>query len=159
MRSVQSIQLQVSLDRFLATRPYHPCCLLVHPDVRQLQKVAEQIITWYRWPTLSIGSTLSTALLGVAPQQRPRETHAVLATTVQRFAPGPVICTDIDLLFDPTLALDPLRLLRDSSRSAVLIVLWPGAVADGVLDYAVPAHAHYRTWSRSDLPAEAVVPL
>ncbi len=83
----------------------------------------------------------------------------MLATTVQRFAPGPVICTDIDLLFDPTLALDPLRLLRDSSRSAVLIVLWPGAVADGVLDYAVPAHAHYRTWSRSDLPAEAVVPL
>ncbi|MFL5802090.1 MAG: BREX-3 system P-loop-containing protein BrxF [Roseiflexaceae bacterium] len=156
---MQITQLQLALDRFQAARPYYPCCLLVHPDVRQLQKVAEHVVAWYRWPVLSIGTTLSAALLTVAPGRRSRETHAMLAAATQRFAPGPVLCADIDLLFEPSLALDPLRLLRDSSRIAMLIVLWPGTIAAGILAYAAPAHAHYRAWNRTDLSADSIIPV
>jgi hypothetical protein len=39
----------------------------------------------------------------------------------------------------------------------MLIVLWPGAVDSSVLAYAEPAHTHYRTWNRTDLPAEAII--
>jgi hypothetical protein len=56
--------------------------------------------------------------------------------------------TDIDLLFEPTWALDPLALLRSASRSARLIVAWPGTYAHDTLAYAVPEHSAYRTWRR-----------
>jgi hypothetical protein len=156
---VQIIQLQLALDHFLATRPYYPCCLLVHPDVRQLQKAAKQIIIWRHWTDLSIGAELSATLLSVAPQQRARAAHAALFEIVRLLAPGPLLCTDIDLLFEPSLALDPLRLLRDTSRLATLIVLWPGTASGGTLAYAVPSHTHYRSWSRIDLPTESVISL
>jgi len=68
---------------------------------------------------------------------------------------------DIDILFEPTLALDPLHLLRETSRLRPLIVLWPGAFVKGVLAYASadPAHAHYRTWGRPELCPDCIIPL
>jgi hypothetical protein len=158
---VQLPYLQLALDRFLAARPYHPCCLLVHPDVRRLQLNGEQIAASYRWPVLSLGTALSAALLPIAANQRSREAHAALVAAVQQHALGPVLCADIDLLFEPSLALDPLRLLRDSSRHATLMVLWPGSYTGSVLSYASaePPHAHYRAWTRTDLSAESIIPL
>lgn len=152
-------QLHLALERFLASRPYYPCCLLVHRDVRQLQQVAELLRTWHPWSVLAVGAALSTALRTVAPHQRSRAAHPALVAAVRPYAPGPLLCTDIDLLFEPALALDPLRLLRDTSRLATLIVLWPGAAGGGTLTYAVPTHSHYRSWSCIDLPAESVVSL
>jgi len=124
-----------------------------------LQQVADSLLAGYRWPVLSIGATLGAALLSVAPQQRPRKTHTALVDAVRPHAPGPLLCLDTDLLFEPSLALDPLRLLRDTSRLATLVVLWPGSTTSGELAYAVPSHAHYRTWNRTDLSAESVIPL
>ena len=71
-----------------------------------------------------------------------------MASWLGQMAPGPVSCTDIDLLFEPTLELDPLGLLRDVSRVTRLVVAWPGSYADDVLAYAVPDHSHYRTWRK-----------
>jgi hypothetical protein len=61
-------------------------------------------------------------------------------------SPGPVLCTEIDLLFEPSLELDPLPLLVDISRATRLVIAWPGSYVGGVLAYAAPEHAHYRTW-------------
>lgn len=157
--SVQTTHLQLALERFLAARPYYPCCVLIHPDVRRLQQVAESLRAWYPWPVLSIGAALSGALLAIAPPQRPRAAHTALADAVRPHAPGPLLCTELDLLFEPSLALDPLRLLRDTSRLATLVVLWPGSLQGEGLTYAVPAHAHYRAWGRTDLSAESILPL
>lgn len=156
---MQRTQLQLVLDQFLATRSYYPCCILAHTDVRQLQQAADFVLACYHWPLLSIGTALSAALLSMAPPQRARAAHTTLVDAIRPLAPGPLIIIDIDLLFEPSLALEPLRLLRDMSRLATLIVFWPGAVNGDTLSYAVPIHHHHRSWSRIDLPAGNVVPL
>jgi hypothetical protein len=61
-----------------------------------------------------------------------------------------VLCTHIDLLFTPALQLDPLMLFRHLGKTAPLVVCWPGEYHDDVLSYAVPEHAHYRTWRHPD---------
>jgi hypothetical protein len=71
-------------------------------------------------------------------------------------ASGSVLYTDIDLLFEPTLELDPLRLMRDVSRQTRLVVTWPGSYLDNVLSYAVPGHDHYRIWRRSEVLVKAL---
>ena len=65
---------------------------------------------------------------------------------------APLICTDLDLLFEPALQLDPLPLLHQMGRRRPLVACWPGTCAGGLLAYAVPEHAHYRTWSIGTVP-------
>lgn len=156
---VQHAQFIFSLERFLAVQPYYPCCILAHSDLRQLHEAAAIIREHYDWPVLSLGAVLSEALRDVVPHQRAQTTHAVLCAALSPVAPGPLLCGEIDLLFEPSLQLDPLRLLREVSRSATIIVLWPGTSLAGTLAYAVPAHHHYRTWRSTDLMAECVVSL
>ena len=74
-----------------------------------------------------------------------------MKTHLRDISPGPVLCTNIDLLFEPTLKLDPLRLMRDVSRVTRLVVAWPGSYVDNVLAYAVPDHSHYRTWRKPEV--------
>ena len=159
MSTLQVSQLQHALTRFLDTTPYHPCCMIISPDVRRLAYAAEQIQRWYARPALSVGISLSTALLRVLPPQRPAESATAFTTAVRQLGAGPLLCVDIDLLFEPSLQLDPLRLLRDSSRQVKLVVLWPGMVANGRLAYAVPEHGHYRVWPAGELPAEQMIVL
>ncbi len=159
--AMQISQVQIALDRFLASRPYHPCCMLVHRDVRRLQYIGSQVSSAYNWPVVSIGTTASTALLTIAPAERPRAVEGVLANALAPYGSGPIICTDIDLLFEPTLQINPLRLLRDYSRHAILVTLWPGTADRSFLSYATsePPHAHHRSWPRADLCDACVIAL
>ena len=156
---MQDARFQLALERFLTTRPYYPCCLLVHPKVVQLERAGQYLQARYAWPTLSIGTALSGALLDIAPHQRPSEVHSAFQAAVHRLLPGPILCRNIDILFEPVLAIDPLRLLRDTSRMAPLVVLWPGAFSNGALSYARPEHSRYRVWASPELCADCIIAL
>ncbi len=125
---------------------YHPCVLLAHPDVGELVRAAEALAAAYGWPRLAVGQALSSALLAEPPASRPRTANRWLATRLAELAPGPVVCSEIDLLFTPAWALDPLALFRNASRTTRLVVMWPGTYTDDVLAYATSQHGHYRTW-------------
>ena len=95
---------------------------------------------------LSIGRDLSEFLVKEVESDRIQATIRWLDRTLREQAAGTVVCTDIDLLFHPSLKLDPLVLFRKASRHTELVVLWPGTYSNGVLSYAVPEHKHYRFW-------------
>ena len=154
---MQTAHLHRTLEYFSASRHYYPGCLLVHPDVRHLQTLVADIRTWFNWSTLSLGTILSAALLAVPPSHRSRSTQSLLTESVRPCAPGPLLCRDIDLLFEPSLNLNPLQLLQKLSRVTALVVLWPGNADMKHLWYAAPSHPHYRSWSRTELPAESVI--
>ena len=151
--------LQTAVSHFLTTRPYHACLLLVHPALVHLQAAAQHLTRQYACPHLSVGLVLSETLLPVAPQQHSRHAGQILRQSVKNQAPGPLLCTDIDLLFEPAFSLDPLWLLRQMSRQTSLIVTWPGTFHDNVLAYALPEHAHYRTWTSPDLCPYCIIAL
>jgi hypothetical protein len=143
-----------AVSDFLGTA--HACLLLVHPDVRGLEDAASELLSMYGWPRLSVGRELSAALLSETPGRRSREARRWMKARLGEMSPGPVLCTDVDLLFEPTLELDPLALLRDVGRMTRLVVAWPGSYRHDVLAYAVPGHSYYRTWRRPGVP---IVPL
>lgn len=55
-----------------------------------------------------------------------------------------IFATDIALLFEPTLLLNPLMLMLEASRRTPIIVAWPGIIEGDRLAYAVLEHSHYR---------------
>lgn len=152
--------LTTSLEQFLTYRPHQALFLLVHPQINRLHAAANQLRRHHpSWPHLALSTTLALSLRDIAPAQRPRQTPRLLASAIHQYNPGPLLCSDIDLLFEPALQLDPLRLFLDASRQTALIVAWPGTYQNNNLVYAVPEHAHYRTWSPPQLDANYVVQL
>ncbi len=98
------------------------------------------------YQVISIGRELSVYLSVPNEIDQSRMTLQWLDDRLREKAPGPIVCHDIDLLFHPSLKIDPLALFRKVGRFTKLIVLWPGEYKDGVLSYAQPEHHHYRFW-------------
>jgi hypothetical protein len=136
---------------FLAEHPDAACVLLVHSDVQVIQRNAQDLAAALGVQPISVGRELSKTLLEEPAQARPRLARAWLLSTATRQAPGLVVLINIDLLFEPAWVLDPLALLRSASRSARLIVAWPGTYAQDTLAYAIPEHSAYRTWYHPDV--------
>jgi hypothetical protein len=57
------------------------------------------------------------------------------------------VLDDIELLFDQSLQLDPLALLKHLARSRCVVAVWPGELRDGRLRYAELGHPEFRDYS------------
>jgi hypothetical protein len=157
-----SLEIEQTVDmvrQVLASRPYFPCLLLVHSNVQTLEQTGALLATQTGWPVLPVGAGMAERLLTVSPQQRGGVAEQVLLDQTKDLRPGPLVCSELDLLFEPTLGLEPLALLRRCSRQVPLVALWPGTFAEGILAYAVPAHAHFRVWKHSELCERCILPL
>ena len=152
-------ELAPQLTQFLINRPYYAAFLFVHPHMGRLHEVTTQLRRQYDWPFLALGQELSLVLRDIAPQQRPSRTPRLLTDILRPYSPGPLLCANIALLFEPTLQLNPLRLLLEASKTTTLIIPWPGSYQAGTLAYAVPEHTHYRTWVMPDLCDYCIVPV
>ena len=149
-------QLEGVITQFLSSHDVNPCLLLVSPSIEYLTAVTRELERQYAWPRISLGKSLSATLLNVLPPLRSRQAERWLQDRLRDHASGPVLCTEIDLLFEPTLNLDPLMLFRRGGRVTPLVITWPGTYKDNVLAYAVPEHSHFRTWCNPDAQ---IVPL
>ena len=134
----------------------HPCTLIVESDIRRLHECQESFLQSHPEQYWAIGRGLSQALLDVPLQERTRAAREWLETAIREKAPGPVFCADTDILFEPSLQLDPLALFRQISRLVPVVVFWAGKHENGVLSYAVPEHGHYRVWRKPEVEIKGV---
>lgn len=147
------------IDQCLAQRPYYACVLLVHVELRTLEAATQQLAERTGWRMLPAGRTLAGILAARPPAWRSAAAGTALDGALAGLLPGPVLCTDLPLLFEPALALDPLALLRQWSRRLPLVAAWPGALTTQGLAYAVPEHAHYRLWRTTGLDRRCLLAL
>jgi hypothetical protein len=93
-----------------------PLVLIVNPDIQTLDEEKKQLQTRFEWPILPIGKVLSRDMLsgkvsGAAVVQ------AWLVDKVRGASSGPILVSDIDLLFEPSFKLDPLILFQRPAGS------------------------------------------
>jgi hypothetical protein len=140
---------------------YHRMILVVSPPgggrTKALRSVQEKTDSRF----LNVSLELSRSLLDLTERQRKLQASRVLGQLVSDAAAaseenvepgsGTVLLDNIELLFDASLALDPLRLLEEISRNWTLVVAWPGQVEGGWLLYARPGHPEYKRYPVGDL--------
>jgi hypothetical protein len=143
----------------LAGDLYYPCVLLVHPVIATLRQAQVEITAHLHCPNISVGGFLCAVLSEAPIDSWQRTAQKSFLEEMRCRSPGPVVCADIDLLCEPGLGLDPLRVLREGSRHTPIVVMWPGEYKDRVLSYAVPEHAHYRVWRQTGLCGGCIIPL
>ena len=129
---------------------YHRVVLVVGPARSGKTRLLQAAAAEHGWPLINLNQRLSELLLELTQRQRalrvPRLVGDVLAGTR-----APVVLIDnLELLFSPELALDPLRLLQGVARNQTVVAAWPGGVSGKQLTYAEPSHREYRRYAELD---------
>ena len=132
-----------SLESILA-QPYD-CLVLANPQIQILDEISERIQS-LGIKHLNVSKELSANLLTIAADTRSRFSQNWLLEAVASFQNSPLLCTYLDLMFDPSFTIDPFSIFRQAARTKQIIVLWPGEYVNNMLSYAIPEHHHYRTW-------------
>lgn len=97
-------------------------------------------------PVINVNLELSKRMLDLTERQRSIQLPRLLAQLVESSPADAVLLDNIELLFDPALKQDPLRLLQGLSRNKTLVVSWPGSVELSHLVYATQDHPEYRRY-------------
>lgn len=114
-----------------------------------LQSVAQKL----GCPLVNVNLELSKRLLDLTRTQRSRQVERLLKEVIAA-VPGDVVLLDnLEILFDPGLEVEPLRLLQMSSRNRTVVSSWSGSFRDGTLTYAEPGHPEFIQFKQ----AEAIV--
>lgn len=59
--------------------------------------------------------------------------------------------TKLDVLFEPTLENDPMRLLKSIAKSQTVVAIWPGEITETSVVYSKPGKSDYKTYSLKEL--------
>lgn len=104
-----------------------------------LQSVAQKI----GCQLVNVNLELSKKMLELTRTQRSRQVERLLKEVIAP-VPGDVVLLDnLEILFDTSLEVEPLRLLQMSSRNRTIVASWNGSFRKGTLTYAEPGHPEF----------------
>jgi hypothetical protein len=99
---------------------------------------------------VNVNLELSKRMLELTRTQRSRQVERLLKEVIAA-APGDLVLLDnLEILFDPALEVEPLRLLQVSSRNRTIVASWNGSFRDGTLTYAEPGHPEFIQFKQTD---------
>jgi hypothetical protein len=99
---------------------------------------------------VNVNLELSKKMLELTRSQRSRQVERLLKDVIAA-APGDVVLLDnLEILFDTSLEVEPLRLLQVSSRNRTVVASWSGTYVGGTLTYAEPGHPEFVQFKKVD---------
>jgi hypothetical protein len=106
---------------------------------------------------LNIGWALGSRLAAIQQRQRHLQLNTILRDLADRYAVRDLLLLDnIELLFDRTLQLDPLDLLKRHAHARRVVAVWPGELRDGRLTYAEMGHPEHQDYGLEGLVPFAI---
>lgn len=147
----ESLSEQVLSRIEQVTANYHRLLVVVAPAGSGKTVALQDVSARTRSPLINLNLDLSRRLLEGTERQRTLSLPGLLGKILSTVEGEVVLLDNIEILFDPSLKRDPLRLLQNLSRNRTLIVAWNGEVRDGYLTYAEPAHPEYRRYPATEV--------
>jgi len=102
-------------------------------------------------PVLNLGAEISLRLLDLGERQRILQLPTLLEELLALFPKNLSLVDNTEVLFNPALKQDPLRLLQRLSRDRTIVASWLGNVESRHLTYAEPGHPEFRRYSSDEL--------
>jgi type II secretory pathway predicted ATPase ExeA len=101
-------------------------------------------------PLINVNLELSRRMLDLTVRQRALSLPRLLSEIISAAQTEVVLLDNIEILFDPSLKQDPLRLLQGLSRHKTLVAAWCGSIDGPYMVYATPEHPEYRRYLIQD---------
>lgn len=100
---------------------------------------------------IGVGEKLGEDLLEVPARRRPLKVADLLEDLLVDTKNDGILLDHVEILFDKSLRVDPLSLLRSLSRRRLVVVIWRGEIEAGNLVYGFPGHPEYRSYPARDV--------
>ena len=106
-----------------------------------------QLATRRNVRVLSLGARLGRELLTVPSRRRHLQAADILKELANEFASrGLLLIDNIEILFDRTLQLSPLDLLKRHAHARRVVAVWPGDLREDRLSYATTGHPEHQDY-------------
>jgi hypothetical protein len=135
---------------------YHRLVLLAGPQGVGKTAALQSISKAQDYPLINVNLQLCKAMLELTRNQRARQVERLFKAVVGAVSADVVLLDNLEVLFDPGLEVEPLRLLLNASRNQTLVAAWNGTFRDGTLVYAEPGHPEFAQYKQVEA---LVVPL
>ena len=139
-----------------ADTAYYRLVLLVGRHGSGKTQVLRAAAAASEWPVVNLGVELAQALVSLPESHRPLAVSGVLEGLVASRRAPVVAIDDIEVLFEPSLRLQPLELLKQISRSTVLVVAWPGTLDRDRLTFGEPGRPEHVTLASTGVSALSI---
>ena len=123
--------------------PSNILLVVVGPAGSGKTHLVQELTATLNWPLVNLGKDASERLLSMTVRQRKLRAEEMIADVLDAAHQEKVCLDNTEILFDPTLALNPMLLLQNFSRNRRMIATWNGALENGALVYAYPGHPEY----------------
>ena len=111
-----------------------------------LKEVSERI----NIPQLNLGVELSKKLIELSIKQQVLRVSGLTKEIINNVHSDVALVDNIEILFNPDLKVDPIRLLLNCSRNKTLVVAFSGMHVDDSIIYAEPQHPEYKKFKVED---------
>lgn len=96
---------------------------------------------------LRVGAELGNKLTALPQRRRQLQATSILRDLADQHTKDNLLLMDnIELLFDRTLQLDPLDLLKQHARVRRVVAVWPGRLIESRLTYATAGHPEHQDY-------------
>jgi len=129
---------------------YHRLLLVVGPPRTGKTKALQELAKSDGWELINVNLRLSEMLLELTQKQRALRVPRLLGDLSSDVSGDVVLLDNIELLFSPELAQDPLRLLQGLSRNRTVVATWCGTFENDYLAYAEPGHPEAKRYARPE---------
>jgi len=130
---------------------YHQLVLIVAPVRGGKTPLLARLAGEATLPLLNVNLELTKLLLDVPLKKRALEAVRLLQHIIEGQNAPVLLLDNLEILFDPSLSLNPLACLKNLSRHRVIVAAWAGHLDDGCLIYAEPGHPEFRREPAADL--------
>jgi hypothetical protein len=121
--------------------------LLIGPPQSGKSNLLGQLSARRQTRLLSVGAALGRELLTVPSTRRHLQAADILKDLADEFScHGLLLMDNIELLFDQTLQLSPLDLLKRHAHACRVIAVWPGDLREDRLSYATTGHPEHQDY-------------
>lgn len=119
--------------------------LLIGPHQSGKSALLGQLSDRLNVSILNVGLALGRDLLSVPRTRRHLQVSELFKTVADTASGhGLLLVDNIELLFDRTLRVSPLDVLRAQARVRPVVAAWPGELRENRLSYAVAGHPEYQ---------------
>ena len=121
--------------------------LLIGPPRSGKSNLLGQLAERRQSRILNVGAALGRKLLTVPRSRRHLHAADLLKELADGFVSNGLLFVDnIELLFDQTLQVSPLDLLKRHAQARRVVAVWPGELQNGRLSYATTAHPEHQDY-------------
>ena len=126
--------------------------LLIGPPRSGKSNLLNQLSERRNVTVLNIGAVLGRQLLEIPLNRRTLQASEFLKNIADGASHrGLLLLDNIELLFDHTLRLSPLDLLKQRAHAQCVVVAWPGELREDRLSYAASGHSEHQDYAINGL--------